>query len=127
MNKYLVLFLFGIICLALSAATSGPFPNHPEYATKEQFHDHISKNKEVYVIVSAEWCPPCKRLKKSLDALKLLEKVVIINLDDPWVRELTEKNNFIGLPHLIVYNQGRALINMDGLQVVLSYLISVNK
>lgn len=59
------------------------------YLDAKTFQSKLRKLKQdkkvVRIIISAEWCAPCKFLEKELKRKNLLEHVLYLNIDDPWV------------------------------------------
>lgn len=50
----------------------------------KEFADMVKQDKTIFVLFSAPWCGPCKKVKKLLADYKDTDKVVfkIINVDD---------------------------------------------
>ncbi len=79
----------------------------------------------------AEWCPPCKKLNKSLINLKQSygERLVIYKLDIvSWESELVKQFGITDLPHLRVYGEdGKPLAAGPSAQILPEVIAALNR
>jgi thioredoxin 1 len=69
----------------------------------------LASDRPVLVDFSAEWCPPCKAMEPSIDALadELAASVKIVKLDVDQNPATTVNYNVRSMPTLIVFKQGQ--------------------
>jgi thioredoxin 1 len=69
----------------------------------------LGADRPVLVDFSAEWCPPCKAMEPSIDALsvELASKVKIVKLDVDQSPATTVNYNVRSMPTLIVFKDGQ--------------------
>lgn len=69
----------------------------------------LGSDRPVLVDFSAEWCPPCKAMEPSIDALsvELASKVKIVKLDVDQSPATTVNYNVRSMPTLIVFKDGQ--------------------
>ncbi len=79
----------------------------------------------------ADWCPPCKKLERSLVNLKRTygERLVIYQLDIvQWGSELTTQHGITDLPHLVVYGvDGKLLAKGPSAQILPEVIAALNR
>ena len=74
----------------------------------------------------ADWCAPCKKLDKSLAALKDVygDRLEVYKLDlVDWQSELAKHHKIKDLPYLIVYDEQKQLWRQGPSNTVLSELV----
>jgi len=98
------------------------------YSSKEELTKLVNSKKEKYIIFSAEWCPPCKRLIICLKQSGHLNKVNILNLEEPWVARLFQAADLKVVPSMLVANKdGKPIKILSGTpQIVMYLLLNVN-
>lgn len=72
----------------------------------------------VLVDFYAEWCGPCKMIAPVLEELdsELKEKAKIFKVDVDKSNDLAQKYEVMGVPTLIIFNDGKAVEKMMGFQ-----------
>jgi thiol-disulfide isomerase/thioredoxin len=66
MVRYLTVLLFCLLpCLGFTQEKIGGFKNYNDFI-KESYSKNSFKEGTYYILVSADWCPPCQRLKEQL-------------------------------------------------------------
>lgn len=117
MNKYIIPLLFVLAC--------GPTPKrnaeivttyegrvehfeNPNYNTEAELRNALSDGKGPdFILFSAEWCPPCHTLQDTIKSLGWRDRVLILNLDQEWVKFVAETVGVSGIPAMIVtYDDG---------------------
>ena len=75
-----------------------------DFMEYDKWHSSEKKDGRHYVLVSAEWCPPCKKLKERLRGDEYSgEKIIILDVDKH--PELSKKVlRGRGIPTMIEYN-----------------------
>ena len=77
----------------------------------------IPKDKTVLVDISAIWCPPCKVMAPIVDSLVKAntDKMVLVKIDGGEQTELCKALNVNAFPTLIIYKQGKAIWQKEGI------------
>tara|TARA_B100000963_G_scaffold356171_1_gene375762 strand:- start:912 stop:1382 length:471 start_codon:yes stop_codon:yes gene_type:complete len=93
-----------------------------------------SKKETIRLIISAEWCAPCKYLQKQLKEKDLLKHVIFLNIDDPWVRLAVDnaaQHGALGgskvptLPFMIVEKPNGSNYLFQGPSQIIMHLINI--
>lgn len=104
--------------LPLSSESATPSTSTANKFTKADFDELLEKYPKVLIDFYAEWCAPCKVMEPTLAKLdKEYEgrvKVVRLNVDE--AKALCKEMNIEGLPILAVYQEGREVKRVTGLQ-----------
>lgn len=79
--------------------------------TTENFNESIEKE---YCLVEfgAEWCAPCKKLHPILEKLSNRIKVFTVDIDSE--NELASEFNIKSVPAMILFNEGKPLLDDNG-------------
>ncbi len=86
---------------------------------EEQFKELVLKSElPVLVDFHADWCGPCKRLAPILAEIagEQHERISVVKVDADDNPELVRRYQVRGLPHLIIFRQGRAAGQLVGLR-----------
>jgi thiol-disulfide isomerase/thioredoxin len=81
---------------------------NPSYNTEAELRKSLSDEKGPdFILFSAEWCPPCRTLKETIMGLGWRDKILILDLDQKWVKFVAETVGVEGVPAMIVtYDAG---------------------
>ena len=74
----------------------------PIFTSKDEFTKELENSGEKYIIFSAPWCPPCTPMLRALEQSGHIDKVTILNLEEPWVAYLFKATNLSVVPTLLV-------------------------
>lgn len=91
------------------AASAAPALDHPFEVTDATFQAEVGKHPLLVLDVWATWCPPCRVLAPTLDALakELAGKVAFGKLDADENPRVPQAFGVQGLPTLLVFQDGR--------------------
>lgn len=79
---------------------------------------------EVYIIFGAKWCESCTLLYKALEQSGHLEKVLILNVDEPWVAKLASAGGVKAVPTMfVVGSDGKPIAIKGGASQIVLYLV----
>ena len=97
------------------------------YQTKDENFENDVLNSSMLTLVDfwAEWCGPCKQISPVLEEIasekKDIIKVVKLNVDEN--RETANKYNIMGIPTLMLFQQGKLVGTTVGASMSKSQLI----
>lgn len=84
--------------------------NVKKIETAESYQSFINDKKVSILKYEANWCPDCKRLDFFID------DIINVNQDKSWAQidieqfpEITEENDVMGIPSLLVYKDGKKI------------------
>jgi thioredoxin 1 len=78
---------------------------HPE--TVEEFEKALAENKNVMVMFSTSWCPPCKVVYPKLSKItKDYPKVSFVKVDSEEIEELADLYEIKSLPTFMFFRNG---------------------
>ena len=106
MLKIILTLLFTLMTFSINAKP-------PVFTYDEQKAQQVSKkfNIPVITIVSANWCAPCKKLKKELsENLELLQDVVILDIDFDTNTKIIKEYKINKIPTVIINNKKKLYI-----------------
>ncbi len=107
-----VMALVGALLFGASLIARAEGPEIPN-ATLKAIEDAKAQQKPVVLLFTADWCPPCRSLKKEAltdkSVLDLLGKTVFLKVDltgepDADGRKLAEQHKVEGIPHMVFIN-----------------------
>lgn len=115
--KYLIPLLFMLACgptpkrnAEIVTTYEGIVEHHenPDYNTEQELREALSDDKiPDFILFSAEWCPPCRTLKDTINALGWRDSVIILDVDQEWVKFLSGATGIEQIPSMIVtYDDG---------------------
>lgn len=79
--------------------------SNPAYNTEIEFKEALDDDvKPDFVIFSAEWCDNCIDLRHILVNLGWREKVIVLNLQEDWVRYIANVIGIRSIPAMVVDN-----------------------
>ena len=87
---------------------------------------HVMDGQFTVFDFGAEWCPPCKKLYKSMEGLERTygDRITIYMLDiDQWDSELAKAFKIKDLPFLVAYDDKKEMIDSGPSNRVLPLLI----
>ncbi|WP_251129514.1 MULTISPECIES: thioredoxin family protein [unclassified Exiguobacterium] len=78
--------------------------------TEQQFEQLISSNQYTIVKFYTDWCPDCRRLDAFMpDITSILGDVLVHTLNKDELATLSEREQVIGIPSLLVYKNGEKI------------------
>ncbi|MBU4256840.1 thioredoxin [Patescibacteria group bacterium] len=88
--------------------------------TDQNFKQEVEDNKGLILVdFFAEWCGPCKLLAPVIN--ELIEeykgksvKIGKLNVDEN--KEIAEKYNIMGIPAIIIFKEGKIVVQLTGYQ-----------
>ncbi len=88
----------------------------------------LQSSKPVLVDFYATWCGPCRMLVPILDQLasELAGRAQIVKVDVDKVGSLAERYRIMGVPTVIVFDQGRVVQTFVGVRSKADYLAAIN-
>lgn len=96
----------------------------PIYTSRNEFNRLVQHQENKYIIFSANWCSQCKILVKALEQSGHIDKVIILNVDEPWVVKLYAVTGFKVVPAMVVLNETNNLIKaFAGPSDIVMYLL----
>lgn len=76
--------------------------------TKDTIKSFIENNQTVFIQLSADWCPPCKRLKSRIpDIQKGFENVSFGYVDIDSMEDYAKSLNVLAVPTIAIYSNGK--------------------
>ena len=95
-----------------------------KYTSLDEFRYLINESEKKYIIFSADQCPSCQTLYEALKQSGHVEKVILLNLQERWVYELSQVLQIRGIPTLIVTDEkGNYVDQKVGPSDIIMYLI----
>ena len=80
---------------------------NPAYNTEYELRRALEeKGAPDFIIFSAGWCPSCRTLNDTINSVGWREKVIILDLDQEWVRFLAKTVGISGIPAMILTYDG---------------------
>lgn len=91
----------------------------------ERFLNQALKNetKAHRVVFSQSGCPPCDKLISFLREEGLMSRVIIINANDLWVKQLSAMIGVTQTPTMIVVEEGKDDLVFEGIGQIVTHLI----
>ncbi len=78
--------------------------------TEQQFEQLISSDKHTIVKFYTDWCPDCRRLDAFMpDVTSTLGDVPLYTLNKDELSALSEREQVMGIPSLLVYKNGEKI------------------
>ena len=78
---------------------------HPAYNTEIEFKEALDDDvRPDFIIFSAEWCDNCIDLRHFLVNLGWRDKVIVLNLQEDWVRYIANVIGIRSIPAMVVDN-----------------------
>ncbi|HBT10944.1 MAG TPA: hypothetical protein DEB18_16480 [Leeuwenhoekiella sp.] len=94
------------------------------YKSFEEFEKILQKKERQHIIFSARWCNSCKFLQKALTQGGFIDKVVVLNIDEPWVAHLAKSLKIKNVPTMIVSDKdGQIIDGRIGSPPIVLYLV----
>lgn len=79
--------------------------SHPDYNTEFEMNKALNDDiKPDFIIFSASWCGACIDLKHVLNNLGWRSRVIVLNLEENWVRFIANTLGISSIPAMIVDN-----------------------
>ncbi|MBT5636984.1 MAG: hypothetical protein HOJ16_00200 [Candidatus Peribacter sp.] len=75
------------------------------------------------VIFSNPGCQPCIKLMHYLKEKKLMHKVMVINTNDLWVRQISGMMGISQTPTMVVVEEGKGDLRFEGVGQIITHLI----
>ena len=75
------------------------------------------------VIFSNPNCQPCTRLMQYLKEKELMNKVMVINTNDLWVRQISGMMGISQTPTMVVVEEGKGDLRFEGVGQIITHLI----
>ena len=96
------------------------FPDHVITLEGKTFIEFIEKYPLSMVDFWAPWCAPCKSMAPRLRRLSKIfkGKVAFGKLDTQKNQDIAKKYKIQSIPHLIIFNNGKKILNITGLRSV---------
>lgn len=129
-KKFILLAVFPLLIIIFVSITKGTqkemnetkniteINNNIITLTEQNFENEVLKT-EIPVVVDfwAPWCGPCKRLSPILDELaeQYEGKVIFAKLNVDENEKLSNEYQISSIPHLIIFNKGKAVEHIIGL------------
>lgn len=114
--RYLIILLFVLSCTPTQKRNAEivttyegvvEFHQDPQYNTEQELRNALNDDKGPdFIIFSASWCSYCRTLKDTIDSLGWRDKVLVLNLDQEWVKFVAETVGISGIPAMIVTYDG---------------------
>ena len=84
---------------------------HPAYNTEIEFRDALDDDVSPdFIIFSAEWCNNCIDLRHLLVNLGWRDKVIVLNLQEDWVRYIANVIGIQSIPAMVIdYDNGKSI------------------
>ena len=73
----------------------------PTWYNEAQLREEIKKPGEKYLIFGTKWCKACTFLRKALDQADVLNKVVFIDIDEPWAAQISKIYGINAVPTML--------------------------
>tara|TARA_B100000700_G_C14941296_1_gene806891 strand:+ start:316 stop:750 length:435 start_codon:yes stop_codon:yes gene_type:complete len=95
------------------------------YSSMDDLSNSINYSpSETYIIFGAKWCKNCDHLYKALDQSGHTGKVLILNVDEPWVAKLAIAAGLKSVPTMIVVGKsGQPIAVKQGASQIVLYLV----
>ena len=74
-----------------------------EYELRNTLEDEAAPD---FIIFSADWCPSCRTLEDTINGLGWRGSVIVLDLNQEWVKFLAETIGISGIPAMIVPYDG---------------------
>jgi len=95
-----------------------------KYASRDDLTRLVESKERKFIIFSADWCPQCKILHKILKQSGHINKVIILNLDEPWAARLYQMAGLKVVPSMIVSNEAGLPVSIrQGTSQIIMYLL----
>ena len=79
----------------------------PPWITITQLESALRDDKKPdYILLSTMNCVTCRHLHEIMDQMNWTDKVLFINMEEPWVRKLTQGVNIEVIPTLVITLDG---------------------
>ena len=80
---------------------------NPAYNTEAELRNSLDDEKGPdFILFSAGWCPSCRTLNDTINSLGWRKHVIILDLDQEWVKFVAETVGISGIPAMIVTYDG---------------------
>ncbi len=80
---------------------------NPAYNTETELRNSLNdKEGPDFIIFSAGWCPACRTLVDTINSLGWRKHVLILDLDQEWVKFVASSVGISGIPAMIVTYDG---------------------
>ena len=127
MKKFLLALLMLIpSCAAAPVTCDRPHIEKTHYAPGKQVQAALEsqdKDKVVYLIFAADWCPACAKLKTLVEQANAMSKVLFLNTDETWAFVLSRQLGVQGLPTMVIFKGGQPVEAMTDLNKIVMHLL----
>tara|TARA_Y100000592_G_scaffold50021_1_gene79220 strand:- start:29397 stop:29831 length:435 start_codon:yes stop_codon:yes gene_type:complete len=101
------------------------YRKNSKYTGEHELRQAVNQEKDVIVIFSADWCSACSLTRKAIDQANLKTKVLYLNIDEKWVKDLAGLMNIKVVPTMIHSNKdGNTEAEKVGPGQIVTYLVS---
>ena len=101
------------------------YRKNSKYTGEHELRQAVNEKKDVIVIFSAEWCSACSLTRKAIEQANLKTKVLFINIDEKWVKELAKLMEIKVVPTMIHSNkEGNTEAQRVGPGQIVTYLVA---
>lgn len=97
--------------------------------SEKDFNALLAAGKPVLADFFATWCPPCKKLAPTIDALakKYSGKVNVVKIDVDKNRDWISRFNISGIPDVRIFHKGKEVKKLVGLRSEKDYTKQLDK
>ena len=96
------------------------------WSTEQELEEAIANpgTEAIYLVFAADWCEPCKRLVRIVESEGWVNKLIIINVDEPWVARFGTMLKITRIPTLLVADErGDIAERRESLGPIVTYLV----
>ncbi len=130
MRYWLTIFLIFFVACSGQQITKECQHEKSKYSSKKELGKLLKNQSQglssetIYIVFSADWCNICIRLHHLLQDAGISKKVIFVDVEKTWGFLFSQEMGISGVPSLAVINSNKTIQIREGINKIVTYLVS---